>query len=249
VRVLLRNRKPNTPIFEKYASKPKHQQLLLNYCFGHSQSTALLLCPYGMYTNYINHSHKRPNARIFWSDQMQHPEWMDVPVEDFGNLSYAGLSVDYVALRNISVGEEILIDYGKEWESAWKKHGNEWRPPKDAHLYRSATDLNNDLILRTIYEGGYRLDDVRLYCHEYNRVISLGWRPKRLSRERRECEILDRYKVGNVTLYMVAVVEINDDFHNQQTNVDRQETLFNFPREAFYFEDVAYSRDHSMPWS
>jgi hypothetical protein len=31
--------------------QPTHQQLLLNYCFGHNQSS-LLLCPYGFIVNY-----------------------------------------------------------------------------------------------------------------------------------------------------------------------------------------------------
>jgi hypothetical protein len=36
---------------------------------------------------------------------------------------------DVVATRDISVDEEILIDYGEEWENAWKNHVKNFRSP------------------------------------------------------------------------------------------------------------------------
>jgi hypothetical protein len=41
---------------------PFNFQLLMNYCFGHGEST-LILCPYGLLTAFINHSHESPNTR------------------------------------------------------------------------------------------------------------------------------------------------------------------------------------------
>jgi hypothetical protein len=45
---------------------PSTDQLILNYCFSHQDST-LLLCPYGLLTSLINHSRYEANAKIVWS--------------------------------------------------------------------------------------------------------------------------------------------------------------------------------------
>jgi len=96
---------------------PIHAQLLLNYCFGHRHSS-LLLCPYGAVTQLINHAPKeKANARIVWDRKlMQHPEWLDQPLDEFIYGTHAGLMFDYIATKDIQPGEEVLIYYGKEWE-------------------------------------------------------------------------------------------------------------------------------------
>lgn len=88
-----------------------HQQLLLNYCFGHVQSS-LLLCGYGMSVAAINHS-PRPNAKIEWAPEISnHPDWLDKPHRDWIDEYHVGLAVKYVAVRDIADGEEVTIDYG-----------------------------------------------------------------------------------------------------------------------------------------
>jgi len=42
---------------------------------------------------------------------------------------YASVVVDFVATRDIAVDEEVLIDYGEEWEEAWNVHVQNWIPP------------------------------------------------------------------------------------------------------------------------
>lgn len=37
--------------------------------------------------------------------------------------------LDIVATRDIEVDEEVLIDYGVEWEEAWKSHVEKWESP------------------------------------------------------------------------------------------------------------------------
>ena len=37
--------------------------------------------------------------------------------------------MDFVATRDIQPDEEILIDYGIEWEKAWDEHVTAWRSP------------------------------------------------------------------------------------------------------------------------
>jgi hypothetical protein len=100
--------------------------LVVNYSFGHRNST-LLLTPYGAMVNYINHKSANdgdgPNVRVQWPDRemvAHKPSWLS---EDLNflrdSVDKIGLSFDYVALRDIKEGEEITMDYGDEWVSCF----------------------------------------------------------------------------------------------------------------------------------
>jgi SET domain len=115
-----------------------HPDLIWNYSFGHKNST-LTLTPYGGMVNYINHDSKQPNVRVRWPDKeliAHKPEWLS---KDLTFLRHStagvGLSFDYVALRDIEEGDEILMDYGDDWEEAWRTHVQRWVPPDDALSY------------------------------------------------------------------------------------------------------------------
>jgi hypothetical protein len=111
--------------------KPSGTQLLLNYCFGH-RDTTMLLCPD---TNAIlvNHCSDRtkqcgpngPNAKFRWASgwDPDNPSWMNMTVDQISKEEGRGLSMEIVALRDIAPGEEVFMDYGPEWEEAWEAHG------------------------------------------------------------------------------------------------------------------------------
>lgn len=110
-------------------------QLMLNYCLGHRDST-LLLCPN---TNaiLINHCSKRskdcqPNAILRWSEgwDVTSDEWRTMGLGELSRQPYRGLSMEVVALRDISPGEEVFMDYGIAWEEAWKQHIASWQAPE-----------------------------------------------------------------------------------------------------------------------
>ncbi|KAL7555942.1 hypothetical protein ACA910_005482 [Epithemia clementina (nom. ined.)] len=136
--------------------QPYHQQLLLNYCFGHGE-TDLLLCPYGIGTALINHSRERANVKIIWSDKhMLHPEWQSMKPSEWAHHSYSGLAWEYIATRDLLEGEEVLLDYGEDWERAWSQHVASWLPPTANCTPISAFDLNKqhaDLKIPTAAEG------------------------------------------------------------------------------------------------
>ena len=221
-------------------SKPVHRQLLVNYCFGHTNSS-LLLSPYGSVTSLINHSSKHPNARIEWSKGMSHPEWLELSLESLANEPRTGLMFNFVALRDIQQGEEILINYGKEWEDAWNDHVRNWMPGSE--LYMPAYELNNnaDLMIRTIHEAPYP-DNLLLYIHDEYRVIS-GLEESEFKQH--QCRVLDRYGMEGEVVYMVELFFTTDK--DDMTDIEYyDEVLFAVPRDAFVFDDIAYSRDHSM---
>ncbi len=90
--------------------KFKHvsMQLILNYCFGHTQST-VLLCPYTSPSAYINHSSKMTNVKVVWATNTtpnHNPDWLEEDVNFLKHTEKVGLSLDFVATRDIESGEE-----------------------------------------------------------------------------------------------------------------------------------------------
>lgn len=127
-------------------------QLLLNYCFGHGESS-LLLCPI---TNalLVNHCSTRkgecgkdgPNAEYRWASGWDPTteKWLELTLDELAQQTRRGLSMEIVATRDIKEGEEVFIDYGREWEDAWDKHVANWKPPVSDSFksYVSPTELN-----------------------------------------------------------------------------------------------------------
>lgn len=109
------------------SNQVKHQQLLLNYVYGHPQST-MAFYPVGAVASFINH-HDEPNAKLVWSDHPNNAkEWFQLEPEELlePDYAYMGLMMEIVALRDIVPGEEIFLDYGPEWKEAWNQHVQRW---------------------------------------------------------------------------------------------------------------------------
>jgi len=131
---------------EKIGIPPQKKQLLLNYMFGHPESSLLWLAitPLLLAANHAPHDGKvRPNAKLQWHktdvypdniggkplsrrQQFHHSELLEMDSNTVALKFGMGLMVDLVALRDINEDEEILIDYGKAWDDAWKEHKKLW---------------------------------------------------------------------------------------------------------------------------
>lgn len=110
-------------------------QLLLNYCFGHRESS-LLLCNYGIMAGFVNHNKTLANVKIQWAEPTlgQHtPALLNQSIEYLEGVLTPKLAFDLVTLFEIKEGEEILMDYGSEWEHAWQKHVADWEPLPTAY--------------------------------------------------------------------------------------------------------------------
>uniref|UniRef100_A0A7S4ENK2 SET domain-containing protein n=2 Tax=Pseudo-nitzschia australis TaxID=44445 RepID=A0A7S4ENK2_9STRA len=131
------------------------QDLVVNYSFGHRDSP-LHLTPYGAMVNYINHKSANdgdgPNVRVQWPtrDFVAHKvDWLSKDLMFLrDSVDKIGLSFDYVALHDIKEGEEVTMDYGDEWDEAWKEHVANWVPPENAEGYVHSSKFEN-LYLRT----------------------------------------------------------------------------------------------------
>ncbi len=121
-------------------------QLMYNYCWRHEHYqtvSSIVLCPYGMYVNYINHNQSLANVRVQWAkdgDMNHNASLLQAHPRDMYYSDAPKLWLDFVALRDIKVGEEIFMDYGNVWEEAWQKHTAQW---------------NNDKVYPTDYVSAY----------------------------------------------------------------------------------------------
>jgi hypothetical protein len=188
-------------------SKP---DLVLNYSFGHKEST-LLLTPYGAMVNYINHaSKKKANVKVQWPssddkttiDLVAHkPEWLTKDVNYLRDTTTKiGLSFDYVALRDIQEGEEVVMDYGDDWQHAWDNHVAHWESPADAETHVHSSDYPKLQPLTTSSErnsdsnAAYPPNLITLcvesYRQEGSRYVFVP--ALRQTEERVHCEVVDR---------------------------------------------------------
>jgi hypothetical protein len=126
-----------------------HRQLLLNYVYGHPEST-MVFYPTGSTVSFINHGDE-PNAKLVWSDHPSNSKiWFETEPEELisEEHQHIGLLMEIVAIRDITEGEEIFIDYGKEWKEAWEEHNKKFdRLVNDGQIPSKwpvrAVDMNN----------------------------------------------------------------------------------------------------------
>lgn len=140
--------------------------LLYNYCFGHSESS-MLLCPLTS-AMLVNHCSMRdrecgpegPNAVVQWSSgwDTSSQEWRKKTLDEIDAKFGRTLALEVVATRNIDPGEEVFIDYGVEWENAWKKHVQQWIPPPKPPNFVTVQDANKrkDPIMESLISGDLR---------------------------------------------------------------------------------------------
>ena len=120
-------------------------QLLLNYCYGHPGSS-LLLYPYAPTVNFVNHGGAgHSNAKLRWSEHPYHEsDWLNSTLEEMKSRTRTGLMFDIVATRDIRRGEEVLLDYGGDWEESWDAHVRGWMDDPGGGGDRVDCDADDD---------------------------------------------------------------------------------------------------------
>lgn len=237
------------------------EQLILNYCFGHAQSDVLLF-PLAPAVTAINHaSPGSSNTRIQWSSFPYHKSHLlNSTSSEILSAHGTGLIIDLIATRDIEEGEEITIDYGPDWQTAWNDHVSEWEP-WDTEDYRSSWDLNNseDYIM-TIEEGEYpqninircgipttifesdpqpsgEFEEVRVWWEEHPLMFMNAWE------QSLPCEILQRELIPSkespsktLEFYTANIFDEDGEF-----------VVVGIPRDYIYFVDAPYSSDCFLP--
>jgi hypothetical protein len=210
----------------------------------------------------MNHDHKNPNTKVVWTEKkrLRHPEWFEQPLEEWGKTFHSGLSLDYVALRDIEEGEEITLDYGIEWENAWQKHVENFDPPRPGYIPAFELDEMDDLIIPTQFELDKQLDGVLAFCRTYYFPEKFDISPFKFGTPEDEddaaehhytCRVLTRNDTDNS--YTVEITEAEKWLGRNDMYETFYETpvmiLFNIPRDGIFFRDKNYARDHHQWWS
>ena len=118
-------------------------QLLQNYCYGRADSNVMLF-PLAPGVNFINHQDDadKVNAYIRWSTKLgNNDEIKAMPVMELLEVAEGdegALVLEFVALRDLQPGDEVFIDYGKDWVEAWEKHVREWKGWNDSSWVSAA---------------------------------------------------------------------------------------------------------------
>lgn len=243
-----------------------HYQILYNYCWHHNESS-IFLCPYGVGINYINHGKSTvANVKLRWAKdgEMGHKEKLLFHSPKYmASTPAPGLFVDVVATRDIAEDEEIFLDYGPAWETAWEEHVANWDKYKHAEDYQSARDWsieNADAVLRTEkeqedepYPSHFELKcihDIEDPNNTREKALEL-WEED--SYPGNPCRIIDRRKVEETGEYMYKVLykelDRTDVSYQTLTTVDKLEWTESpwVVRAALRFVDVPYSTDLWLP--
>jgi len=113
---------------------PIGKQILLNYAFGHPESS-MVFVPTAPQVTLINNDGKSANAIVKWAesdDPLTNPEeYLNFSVEQMAEVKESVLVMKVVATRDISEGEEITLDYGNSWETAWNAYEKSWKENKE----------------------------------------------------------------------------------------------------------------------
>mmetsp|Transcript_54754 Transcript_54754/g.163729 ORF Transcript_54754/g.163729 Transcript_54754/m.163729 type:complete len:1090 (-) Transcript_54754:154-3423(-) len=238
-------------------------QLLLNYCYGHPNSS-MLLFPYSPVVNLINHPPRgaKPNVAVRWSSIPTHnSQWLGKSVDRLMEEKYAGLVMEFVALRDIEEGEEVYVDYGPGWQKSWNGHAKRWEPyDDDADEYVSASALNamgGPLRTEEEQEEDPYPPNVQTICYVSKQITTLDDRgPHEWIEEDRlvdyadygqECVLLEREDYDNAS--SDSVRPLRDVYrarvkHWEYENMDLIVT--DIPRSAVELVDRPYTRDQFL---
>jgi SET domain len=232
------------------------EALFVNYCYQ-PPGTDMLLYPYGPGVNLINHgSGHQTNVQIRWSTHyMSHTPWLNLPDEQFWQMQYPGsIMFDYVAIRDIRPGEELFIDYGIEWEQAWKKHVEQWKPYNDTYPYTYVEEMDTNQPYRTTKEQKRQpyASNLKSVCFtpNWNRdeYTTMNWtKPDYVyPTDLTYCNILERdyNQSSNEYIYNVSLLfnRLEPDEKDEKKYID-----LNIPHWAISFVDKPYMSDMHLP--
>jgi hypothetical protein len=236
--------------------KELSEQLILNYSYGHRDST-LLLFPYSPVVNFINNNSDKSkvNARIRWSTSKYHAkEWEKLTVHEILTKKRAGLMLEVVAIQDIEMDDEIYIDYGTEWDAAWELHLKTWKPPEPGYI--PIYQLNMEEVIRTAEEtkSNPYPENAMIICFVQNSIDEavkegekeIAWSKYQATpsslRNTRACNIINRYEsfdqLGNETeVFYDAKLRTEDNIEFM---------LRRIPRRAIEFVNREYTSDQHL---
>jgi len=234
-------------------------QLLLNYCYGHVNSS-LILFPYSPTVNFINHGNmEKANSEIRWSSYPYNKrEWLNLSLKEMKELQKTGLMFDIVATKDIALGDEVFLYYGKEWEESWSEHIEDWisvENEQDDVFQKNVTDtLGVDYNQRsTIWtvedqknhpypsqlETVCRFEPPSGSCQDVsNESCKIRWTLTLKEHHDHPCDVISRASIDGNEWYFVDM-----NITNSTSNETKQYHVEFLPRYAIRLINRKYTKD------
>ena len=233
-------------------NKPLHSQMLLNYCWGHPESD-LVLSPYGVMTSLINcapEDGKGANVKLQWSTASTHDEWRQIPLNEWSQESSTGLAWDFVALKDIAEGQEVLVDCGAEWYHAWNEQQNSFvSHHMSADEWNSIAEPDQQPSLLELNPVDYHIQCLRCLAVEQGIL-----RPSRRLVGGKVNDFIDCEPLLSVTSPMTGM-----KYYVMRISIHQQERgklpicairqLWHVPTYALRLTDSPAARSDLQPWS
>jgi hypothetical protein len=247
------------------------RQLLINYSFGHPESS-LLLIPVGPQVTLINHGGKTANAYITWSGQKgdvieNGMGYFDDSVDELSKVQEIVFHMKLVALTDIKEGDEITLNYGDSWQKEWDEYESEFKELLEGEAHPLKADDMKAMYKNKPYETLATLKE-RPYPEHVHLACFLE------TDERPDGTLMTNQKFGwDITqfrlpvnydefngahFYRVNVLgrhEAPSFFYNYTVRArisdgdDGIEDVFNVPHDACTFVDSPYTSDIHLPWA
>lgn len=237
-------------------------ELTINYSYGHPNSSMVLL-PYAPTVNFVNNNlnKSKVNARIQWSCNKHHQEeWEHDSVKDILKRG-RGLMLDLVAIDNIDEGDEVFLDYGERWDTAWNNYVEGWEPALGSDKFDNVNELNAEKKIRTMEEQEKKpygtnvstmcwLDILKLVADGKNGVETFVWENYRMDVKYNSkpptddntklCTVEKRYldKTSEGSFFYETTME----FSFPQI-ADNKISMKGFPRSSIEFVNREYTSD------
>jgi hypothetical protein len=174
---------------------------------------------------------------------------------------HAGLVMEYVAIRDILPNDEILLNYGANWEEEWNSHVRKWPSAKKGKNYIGPWKFNNLMMpVSTLVEQKTHPypENLSTFCYvsdvneeqlamksEYgDRTYDWTFANDLFVRTTRAypCDILERHG-RDVDTYQSVHPEYETYTAQVYVTDDTEWILRNMPRRAIEFFDNAYESD------
>ncbi|GFH56916.1 hypothetical protein CTEN210_13392 [Chaetoceros tenuissimus] len=238
---------------------------LLNYCFGHRDSS-LLFFPYSPMVNYINHDDKASNVELRWSTSSQHDraDVHNMSFQYIKDLEHAGLMLEFVATRDIEQDEEIYLDYGPLWQNAWESHVQNFDSDNNSNQeYIYAHELNaSEKVIRTQQEQQTHPYPQHIFISCYYNYEDAMKRNQKINNEvylwtqtsdvydisnLRPCIILDRRETKpQEYVYTVGIMNHFGLKEAQRIPPGQKHIIAMVPRNAIKFSHRIYTTDQHL---
>jgi uncharacterized protein len=132
--------------------------IIVNYCFSCGDNFDFVLFPLGLLAM-ANHASRngtfgQVNMRLAWynfhadddSDNSRSPS--ELSIKDITESSFSVLDVSVVATRDISAGDELLLNYGYNWEKQWKLYERDNKRWEDENSYDTSLLYTFDYLVK-----------------------------------------------------------------------------------------------------